>query len=321
MNINRISQMELDDLGHHKINTVIVSSGYESRARYVAEQLHQIKRKSASRMVAWGFVENSNEHVRKKNDQILNSLGYKFEQVSGKSTGGIEENFKKELLKIRGKKTRIVIDMTSMTRAWYGAIVRTLAHESRDGTIITDFIYVPAKWTGMPSEYPPNEILSPVKGFSSRALPNKPTALIIGLGYDQERAIGLNAHLDPNKTLLFYAKPGVDKRFESEVLKANRDLLKLIPRANIFTYSISDCVATFKNLESVVGGLLRGWRPVLCSTGPKLFSLMCFLLASYYKDISVWRVSAGSKELPVDHKPGGKPVVFEVEWGRTMKRG
>jgi hypothetical protein len=81
-----------------------------------------------------------------------------------------------------------------------------------------------------------------------------------------------------------------------------------------FSYPIADCVTTYKLLESACRGLLREWRVVLCSLGPKPFGLICFLLAAYYQNISIWRVSAGEREQAIDHTPFGEPLVFEVGW-------
>jgi hypothetical protein len=207
-----------------------------------------------------------------------------------------------------------------MTRAWYGGIVRALMQIERSENIVTRFVYIPAEYSDPPPHYPPNEVLAPVPGFTSLALPDKPTALIIGLGYDPDRALGLNDHLDPKTTLLFHADPGSDPRYARKVVDVNKELIEIVRPDHLFSYPLNDSVATYKLLESASRGLLRDWRLVLCSLGPKPFGLVCFLLAAYYEEISIWRVSACARQRPVDRKPKGDPILLEVEWTSDKKR-
>jgi hypothetical protein len=84
----------------------------------------------------------------------------------------------------------------------------------------------------------------------------------------------------------------------------------------IYAYDLFDTFATYKILESVCQGLLRNYRVVLASLGPKLFGLYCFLLHTNLREVSVWRVSPGTRERPVDKKPKRQQIILEVDWGR-----
>jgi hypothetical protein len=51
-----------------------------------------------------------------------------------------------------------------------------------------------------------------IEGFSFFSVPNKPSALIIGLGYEKNKAFGLTEYFDA-ETFLFYNSDAADKRF------------------------------------------------------------------------------------------------------------
>src|SRR4029450_13259183 len=91
-----------------------------------------------------------------------------------------------------------------------------------------------------PSEYPANRVVAPVAGFAGNTLPDRPTALILGLGYEKDRAIGLKDHLDPQLTILFYADPANDPRYVPQVLTVNGDLVREVGEDCLFTYPFSD---------------------------------------------------------------------------------
>jgi len=313
MRIEKIDQPAAGDLITGEEDLILVASGYESRSRYIAELTKDtINDKTLKH--SWAFVEHSNTETRKVNDRLLKSLNYRSTSLKEGALGAASSLFIDDIAQLPSKPLHVLIDISSMTRAWYGGIVRALMQLQHSSTIATRFVYVPAEYSDPPANYPPNEVLAPVPGFTSLSLPDKPTALIIGLGYDPDRALGLNDHLDPQMTLLFHADPGSDPRYARKVVDVNKGLIEIVGRHRLFSYPLDDSVAIYKLLESASRGLLRDWRLVLCSLGPKPFGLICFLLAAYYEEISIWRVSAGAREAPVDRKPKSNPILLDVEW-------
>ncbi len=316
MRIENIDQPSADKLITGEEDLVLVASGYESRSRFIAE-LTKDSINAKPQKHAWAFVEHAETETRKANDRLLKSLDYRSTSLKESALNAASSLFIEDIGQLQSKPLRVLIDISSMTRAWYGGIVRALIRLQHSNTIVTRFVYVPAEYSDPPPSYPPNEVLAPVAGFTSLSLPDKPTALIIGLGYDPDRALGLNDHLDPEMTLLFHADPGSDPRYAQKVVEVNKDLIEIVRPDRLFSYPLHDSVAIYKLLESASRGLLRDWRLVLCSLGPKPFGLMCFLLAAYYEQISIWRVSAGAREAPIDRKPKANPILLDVEWAPT----
>ena len=313
MNIISVEQLPIEAVSDG-YDLVIMASGYESRGRFLAETLRDRGSPLANRLV-FAFAEHPQACARPANDAIFKELGYE----SVLCRGGADEEVTQSLISAFERlknvgKARVLVDISSMTRVWYGALVRALMSFRPRGSLVVHFAYTAAEFVEPPSEYPPNRVVAPVAGFTGNTLPDKPTALVLGLGYDKDRAIGLKDHLDPQLTVLFYASPAIDSRYVPQVLAVNEELIHEVGEEKVFTYPISDCVATFRHLESFCKGLTNDWRVVLCSLGPKVFGLICFLVASLLRDISIWRVSADSHESPFDHKAFGIPTLIETRW-------
>jgi hypothetical protein len=210
----------------------------------------------------------------------------------------------------------LAFDISSMTRAWHGAIVRELWATETDRDIETFFAYVPAKFKRPLLRSAPNEFVAPVNGFAALRTPDLPVSAVIGLGYEKERALGLQQLLDPGQTMLMVPRSGSRDPYYPDVRKNNRGILHRTPPEWVFEYSLAEPAATFSVLASIVSGLRESHRVVLASLGPKVFGLLCFLLATRFSDVSVWRVSSGVHGRPRDALADlARLVVFRAVWG------
>ena len=309
MKIEAIRRARIEELSTIPIDVTVMASGYESRAHNVAKKLGAV---GMDRIVL-GFLEHTDLPTRLENDAVFNGLGYREIPLSGETILEHEE-IHNYLDNMTSDPARILIDITSMTRLWYGGIVSALRAYRGDKTIVTYFTYTPAQYNKPSNLWPPNETVGAVHGFSSLSLPDRPTALILGLGQEQGRAIGLYGHLDPSLIALFYADPGIDLRYKKDLMQHNDYLIKLTSEEHRVAYPLLDPIIALQKLESMVVGLRRNWQVVLASLGPKIFGLCCFLVASHHEDTSVWRVTAGLRHEPKDRKPSKSTTVLEIEW-------
>lgn len=292
--------------------TLLVSaSGYETRARAFA----RIAARRIPRRVAICFEEQRDILERRNNDMVFRDYGYEMIDSPGSSPALIERLVQEALGAAGNRRASIAIDISSMTRTWYGAVVRICMACMSVEDLKTYFIYVPGKFQPPPLEAPPNEIVRPVEGFASLALPSLPAALVVGLGYEPERALGLQELLDPKLTVLMVPKFGLGDPFFKHVKRSNADILSRIPEQWIFVYPLDQPRASFRIMESVCSGLEPEFRIVLASLGPKLFGIACFLLAAKNPRISVWRVSSGSFHPARDILPdSGRAIALKAIW-------
>ena len=185
--------------------------------------------------ISISFQEFASELSRPENERLLRVSGFQILGASGGDSsvvaGALSEFIANPEIRSIG------IDISSMTRAWHGGIVRALRSGERASELHTFFGYVPATFTRPPGHAALNEVVAPVDGFASLVTPDLPIALIIGLGYEKDRALGLQQLLDPKRTVIMIPRfrTRIDQ-FHYAVLKANRELLESVPRDSHFEY-------------------------------------------------------------------------------------
>lgn len=289
----------------------VCSSGYERRSRLVARRLGR----AASRNLVVGFSEHLDEKERRTNDETFRELGFEAILESGHSDFALDVvvEYIATLRRRRGP-VRILIDVSSMTRSWYGGLIRSLAtSQLRTNGILVTFAYaaaLPQRTTG----YPQNEVVGPVFGFMGLGLPKRPTALVLGLGTDRGRGLGVVQEIDPPGLVTFQPEPAVHPRFRSELRAASVGVIEDVSRDFRYQYPLFDLRTTFSRLEGVCSGLSKSCNVIIASCGPKPFGLAAFLVASVRPEISVWRVTAGSREERRDRPPAGSVMLADTIW-------
>lgn len=207
---------------------------------------------------------------------------------------------------------QVAIDISAMNRQMVANIIYTLAHTSFKHDFEVSVLYAPAQYTDPVDEMPIMKIAGPVipeyAGWYIN--PSDPLYAIIGLGYENGKALGILEFLDVANAWLF--KPlGSDESFINKVDAVNHDLISSLGQSKVINYKLSDPYDTFIKLQSLIEGLQKNNRIILIPFGPKLFNVICLILAEIYFDqIAVWRVSAGDQEQPKDHKADETIISF-----------
>ncbi len=293
MQLKSVRKCSLEEM-NERADIFVAACGYEHRSTAISKLVEGPRFR-----VGIGFKEWPRAIARLRNDKEFARLGFATPTAAGGDSREVQRLVAETMNAAKNSRS-IAFDVSSMTRAWHGGIVRQLRTMEVAGELETFFAYVPAEFKPPSARVPPNEIVGPVDGFSSLAAPDLPIAAVIGLGYERERALGLQQFLDPEETLLMIPKHGDADPYYAELIQNNRGLLDRTNPRWIFEYDLAEPAATFSTLASVVAGLRESYRVVLTSLGPKIFGLLCFLLAAKFKDVSVWRVSAGTHGKPRD---------------------
>lgn len=288
----------------------ICSSGYESRARNVFEHVKQLNFLSK---VCFAFKDNINE-IRRTNDEYFVKNGFEMVSVDGNESKEIRRILERLNLEKANSEggVEIFVDYSCMTRVFYAEIINYLKG-LQVSSITLYFLYSEAHFTSPKNGNAYNQYVEPIFGFSNLSVPERPTALIIGLGYERRRAYSLKEYLDAREVYLFVAQNDTDPRFEEEVLKQNRDLIRQVPASNILHYPLKDMKYTELLLFNLCESLLEGYRIVLAPCGPKPFTLLSFIVSCKLGDIDVWRVSAGGGNVASDIEASGKIITFCLE--------
>ena len=139
-----------------------------------------------------------------------------------------------------------------------------------------------------------------------------PTACVISLGYEENKALGAVNSIDPAEIWALIPE-SEEEEFEHKVVENNDSLLKGIPASRRIRVNIHDPLVLHRDLRSLLRGCMRSQRPILLPLGPKIFAAISVVLAyEFFPHLPVWRVSSYEKELPVDRAANGKIIDFSI---------
>ncbi|MDR0232154.1 MAG: hypothetical protein LBI82_08565 [Dysgonamonadaceae bacterium] len=290
----------------NQYDVFIASTGYEIRASFLAKQ--EIK---ANRKIVLAFEDNKDHPNRMLNDSIFEKYNFEFIKISGSDDDEILSLFKSIVLDHPYSELSILVDYSSMTRIWYGAIIYYLSHlQIENKKIRIYFSYSVSEFTPPPQIESETFNFYPINSFCHLSLPTKPTALIAGLGYEKKRVFGLREYFDAEALFLFYT----DKNsFTEYVLEKNKEVIESVKETHIFPYTLTDVTYTKMLLQDLCEELKNRFRIIIAPCGPKPFTLLSFIIASNIPNIDVWRISASDNDnLISERKENGEIITIEL---------
>jgi len=303
--------MSIEELPDN-LDYIICATGYESRCTYAFGQL--ASKKQFSKKICVGFNDNK-VLAREKSDLYFRENKFEEHIIDSSSAHEIF-NLLKGVIDISNltNEVNIAIDYSSMTKVWYAGVLNYFKTLELNGKVINlFFIYSFSEFTPPATSGPYNAYVDPIEGFSNLTIPERPTALIIGLGYEKKRAFSLKEYLDAEVIYLFIADNSFSQEYYDAVIKENKVLIQHTPSENIFYYPLNDITYAEMILTNLCESLLNNYRIVLAPCGPKPFTLINFVVSLNNNDIDVWRVSAGSLNPPVDKKANNGILVSKIE--------
>lgn len=284
----------------------IASIGFESRGRYVVETLRPI----SEAKVAFEF-QKQQELSFADNLAFFKTNGF---NVIPAKRDTLERMFETGALldwlpssRRSASCLRIIVDISSMNRHMLGCTVAALWKLAADRSVSVDFVYAVAAYVRPGKEMEQILTAGPVlPEFAGWTPPDKPTAAIIGLGYELHRAIGLIEFLEPAEVWVFQGQSD-DRKYDAQVRRANKLLFDSVVPENLINYAIRRPLECYLTLESLIAGVSMNYRPVLIPFGPKIFALCTLLVAlRHYPTVAVWRVSSDEAAEPTDRHASGK---------------
>jgi len=303
MKLAEFTQLEFECVDPSSLDVFVAACGYEHRAPFVASRFLKQPRER----LALAFSEHPNLRRRRDNARLFEAMGYDSIECSGDD---YQLASSAVLDRLGNGARRLGIDISSMTRAWFWGLTRAIAEATRNTPLEVFYFYAVARFVrpGQPS--PPPTVLGPIPGLgNSLELPDRGISLLVGLGYEADRALGLVEYIDPRTTWLFYTDPAPDLRFTEYVKTANRALLERVGEDHVVKYQYDALGHTIMALDSLLSGLVRDSRVVIAPLGPKPFGLISFLLSLKHPGVDVWRVSPGARARPQVRQPAGKILV------------
>ena len=299
MVLTHATQVTLDEVLQINFDLFVASSGFEERATHFFSNVKFVKPPANK------FVLAFSDRAILKNDRNLSefsAIGFQLIQSFENARNNVAEILDKSFKDVKQNKINILIDYSCMTKVWYGTFLKIVEgfQNSTVESIDIYFTYTEAAYED-PLESEPNYSASFLPGFNSLDTPNKEVALIIGLGYEENRALGLIEflHLDFESCYVFKTNKTSNPEFYDVINTSNNNLLKILPQDHIFEYPLNDLGYTDAILSTLVNHLIsENKRVIIAPIGPKPFSLLALLLAVKYPSISIYRITQLPKEKP-----------------------
>jgi len=299
--MRHIHTNEYSTLEPKEVDMVITSNGYEDRCSYISEKYKSLFIDSVKICLAFSKNNKLNNHFE--------NLGYTIYKGHGDDDFFVERILKQSSQGFCGRKIKLVVDYSSMTRVWYASILRFFYNSAIDVEIF--FVYSFSKFLPPPKTKSHNVHVRPLDGFSTFSIPDKPTALLIGLGYEPMKANGLTEFFDA-ETFIFYNDKSTGEEFSHSVENVNKELIDATPIQNIFRYPIGNLSVTEKILNDLCRVLKEKYRIVIAPTGPKPFTLLSLICSLRHKNIDVWRVSAGENAEVMNREANGNISILRI---------
>ena len=245
------------------------------------------------------------------NNTIHKAIGLCYSTKARKKSKGIEyiqiddhteiyDLLDSEFSKYGDQELNIVVDYSCMTKSWYYSIILYMAKRNlATKRINAYFFYTPSEYSS-PKKPKHNTEIAPLPG--KYVVPtNKPKALLVCLGYEQNKAEGIIDHLDPKVCYVFYTAPALDPEFVATIKANNKNILEHY--SNVITYPFNDLLYLERQLTSIYHMLRDDYSIIIAPIGPKPFTFISMLMSVKFPDIDIWRVGSGSDINKYKRKP------------------
>lgn len=303
--VQPLSRVECSD---SEYDLIACSCGFESRSRFVAEVI----KPKGRRCVAASYTDRQ-VHSYADNRKFYGDFGYEIDEVSGQEYATWVSRMLEAGDRFLSDPCRIMVDISSLSRSRISAWVEAVCLKPRRTRMIVDFVYAFPRFE-LPSERSSVMVhAGPVSPAFAGTVgdPESPLVAMLGVGFEQERALGAIEYVDPSRIWLLWPYGG-DGRYQEVLETANENLVAAWDPLGRSVYNLHQPYEEFIRLESLVFGLGQDYRIVFLPFGPKLLTLLCLLVAGVHRDSAVWRLSPGETELPLDVAADGEIAMLRV---------
>lgn len=320
MQVVPLAPRQLDEDGpHDNLDLLVGGLGWELRSRRIPEAfLH-----SAERIILLD-LDSPGQGDYDANLDFADDAGFLHPKLDSRNLSAWLVDRFQELGGVEGITPRVGIDVSSLSRDRLAYLIQgiqqfeTTPTEDAAPTVLVDFLYTPA----VPPTRAPRpehiEILGPVTprfaGFVPE--PNSPVIAFVGVGIEEDRAIGAMEYIEPARSMVFLPY-GEDSEFDAKVQASNALVWRQVPKDSRIRYRVDDPFWLYTTLEELVFNASSDGRAILVPLGPKIFATCCLLVASQHPRAGVWRVSAGDRGSSGTVESAGKLVGLRIEVGRT----
>lgn len=306
----RVSSFDIQSpLSAHYL-AIVYSVGYETRSIFVANKF-----KHSGRLVGVTFPSQrdgafeKNLHWAELNGRVLDVSDEDL--FFGELSAALVTDLRHFAAISPNERPRLLVDISSMTRRRIAECLR-IFHEVLEMEIDVDWVYAPATFDGSQWEGQTIVTNAAVAGFEGWGDPSLPVSCVVGTGFEGDLALGVIDDIEPEDVWALVPQ-GYSASHDAEMLQLNRNFLASIEPPKVLEYRVDQPLEALLRLDALVGGEISSRRIVLIPLGPKVFALVCALVAlSAPESVTLWRVSSETSRPITDRRPDGAVVGLTV---------
>jgi hypothetical protein len=318
MRVRRVRDISLSQVIESDYNLTIVASGYEPRCVHL---VHTLKNNGKEHTtfgdpLIMGFRNVGLPEFRQKNDRHLQEdLGAAIRIIDSELEMASIYRYLNQVSISSGDKLSILVDYSSMSRLWYGAILNWIRFTDRWDEVVVDFSYSIGRYsTDVPSMW--IEDIIAVPGFEGNSLYRRQQIVGIGLGFDNVTPFGVLERMEPDLVLPFLAVPGAYTSYSVRAKRLNRKLIQEYgPEGKSWELPLRSVQLAFSTIAELLGPYRFESNISLVPLGPKPHVLASLLVSLRFEEIAVLRL-AGER---LSHSPvasTGDLILTRVELTR-----
>lgn len=260
----------------------IFSCGYEERCIDVPSLINPEKIKCTSII---HFDQHHNDPQRKICEEFFNEKYKRANHLSINQTEiALLHSHVSQLVNViqleKHTPLRILIDYTSMSRAWYAALL-TFFMKFYGKNVVVDLTYT----NGVYHETDLNVELGDLKvipGCEGNSLTKRNNAAIFMLGFDSYGPLRLYNLLNPNRCFGVLASPASIQKYEDTCIEKNKAFIThhLGGIENIIKLPINSLATCYEHMSQILMPLQQEYNVSIIPFGPKphiITSILCSL--------------------------------------------
>jgi hypothetical protein len=311
MKLKSLERLAFQDLAWEEYELIILASGFEGRSAHI---LQFVPDSVLSRVVVLGFNENLKKLSRTENDRIFSGRSLSPHVFS--SAAEYELLLKRSLFAAtrtsrKARPTRVLVDYSVMTRAWYGYMLTWLRYSEGTNQADADFVYAHGDYEGDFEPLHIKEVLA-IPGFEGACAGARSTAAVYGLGFDRYAMLALNEQIEPDSLVCFVAQESPNDVRTERALVENADIIRMSNVAPL-RVPLSNLEEIYRILFEAMSTIEPDSEIVAVPMGPKPHVLGTLLVAQAIPRVTCLHAK-GYRHEPVQVSASGEVSAWRLSY-------
>ncbi|OXX36483.1 hypothetical protein B9J90_08050 [Vibrio sp. V09_P4A23P171] len=285
MNNLHVDDLSIGELSQSKYDIALFSCGYEERCIDVATRLNN---DNIENVIVLAFDQHKEDSVRvdSLNYFAENWSNFQLLEISQREISSIQKKLSEIIGSLHRKEIKILIDYTSMSRAWYAAVLNYLVNFC-EVKVTVDLTYATAVYKNLDLNVELGE-LRVIPGCEGISLTKRHNAAIFMLGFDRYGPQRLYNLLNPNKCFGIMAAPAASYDYENTCLEKNKDFIShyLGGEDKLIKLPINSIATCYDNMSQMLSPLRSEYNVSIIPFGPKPHILTAILCSFNYPNVT-----------------------------------